>query len=73
KNDNNTCYVIFKENGSTVQFDLSDMKGPEPAVAVDTKQSYTETKLGVLKPVDQKIVLPYLSDWAITIGDFSYK
>jgi hypothetical protein len=48
--------------------DLSKMKSTQPIIAVDTKKEYQETKLPDATPKNQKLKLPYISDWAIAIG-----
>lgn len=64
-------WVLYRENTSEVQVDLSQMPVGMSAVAINTKASYQEFALGVLANQNQTITLPSNSDWAIAIGDFS--
>ena len=77
-NDNNTRvlrggltrYVFYRENASSIHMNLSYMEQAQPAVAVDTKKEYEEIDLGLLGPKEQTWNAPYLSDWAIAVGDW---
>jgi hypothetical protein len=68
KRTNNDQFIFYKENTDSVQMDLSKMKSTQPIIAVDTKKEYQETKLPDATPKNQKLKLPYISDWAIAIG-----
>jgi hypothetical protein len=46
------------------------MPEAQVAVAVDTKKPYKEVDLGQLRPEQQNWKAPYVSDWAIAIGEF---
>ena len=70
KHPANTHYIFYIEDASSIQMDLTAMAGPQPAIAVDTKQTYAEINLGTLTPADTTISLP-MSDWAIAVGDFN--
>lgn len=63
-------FVVYKEDTSSIQIDLSGMNGSQPAVAVDTQRPYQEIDLGTLDPATQTISLPHSSDWAIAVGQF---
>ncbi len=71
KRPTNAHYVLYKEDASSIQLNLSEMSGSQSAVAIDTKLSYAEIDLGRLNPIDQVWNAPYKSDWAIAVGDFS--
>ncbi|MCZ6594203.1 MAG: DUF5060 domain-containing protein [Bacteroidetes bacterium] len=71
KRPTNAHYVLYKEDASSIQLNLSEMAGSQSAVAIDTKLSYAEIDLGRLNPIDQVWNAPYKSDWAIAVGDFS--
>ena len=71
KTPGNTHYVFYKENTSPIQMDLSGSAGVLPAIAVDTKLSYVEMKLGALSGTNQTWTAPYQSDWAVAVGNFS--
>lgn len=62
--------VLYRENTVALQVDLADIQGSLPAVAVDTKKTYSEIHLGYLQPKAQTIKLPILSDWVIAVGHF---
>ena len=66
----NRHYVLYRENTNSIQVDLSGMSGNQPAVAVDTKKTYSEINLGTLTASNQTINLPSSSDWVIAVGDF---
>jgi len=68
KRPGNGQFVFYKENTDSIQMDLSKMDGAGPVVAVDTKKEYRETKLPDAKPKDQRLQLPYISDWAVAVG-----
>jgi len=40
------------------------------AVAVDAKLGYAEINIGTLNPTSQTWTAPYVSDWAVAVGDF---
>jgi hypothetical protein len=67
----NIHYVFYTEEVSSVRMDLSGMDGSQRAVAVDTRVPYKEIVLGVLSAEEHKWDAPYVSDWAIAIGDFT--
>lgn len=66
----NAHYVFYAEDTATVRMDLSEMDGPQVAVAVDTRRPYAEIDLGRLDAARQSWIAPYESDWAIALGDF---
>lgn len=61
---------LYRETAATIHVDLTDMLGPQPVVAVDTKKPYREIDLGDLQPEAQTIRLPMVSDWVLAVGDF---
>jgi hypothetical protein len=65
-----TNYVFYKENTFSIQMDLSDMDGPQPGVAVDTRKPYREIDLGPLPPAEHTWEAPHESDWAVAVGRF---
>ncbi|MBS3735387.1 MAG: DUF5060 domain-containing protein [Phycisphaerae bacterium] len=62
--------VFYKEDTEKITMDLSDMDGPQPAVAVDTTKAYREIDIGPLKPGEHTWKAPHKSDWAIAVGEF---
>lgn len=71
KRPSNAHYIFYKEDALSIRMDLSDMRGSQPAIVVDTKLSYKEINLGQLSPTNQDWNAPYRSDWAIAVGEFS--
>lgn len=63
-------YIFYKEDAESITLDLSGMSGALTAVVVDTRLPYQEIELGTLPPERQTWVAPYVSDWAIAIGNF---
>jgi hypothetical protein len=63
--------VLYRENAAAMHVNLRGIRGPLPAVAVDTKKAYTEINLGHLPPQIQTIKLPWVSDWVVAVGHFS--
>ncbi len=70
RNPDMTNFIFYKEQTAAVGMDLSGMKDPQPAVAVDTQKAYEEIDLGVLAPEKQTWRPPYPSTWAIAVGEF---
>ena len=62
--------VLYRENTDAIQVDLTEMPVSLPAVAIDTKKSYSEIHLGALQPKVQVIKLPEVSDWVMAVGRF---
>lgn len=61
--------LVYAEDTDQVVLNLSGSgSGAQPAIAVDTRQAYTELSLGMLAASDQVWNAPYESDWAIAIG-----
>jgi hypothetical protein len=69
-NGNNTHFIFYKEDATSIRIDLSDASADLDAVAVDTRKSYEETAL-TLEADDQTWDAPYESDWAVAVGSFS--
>ena len=63
-------YIFYKENTLSIIMRLSEMKGNQPAIAIDTKKEYHEINLGNLTTGITIWQAPYRSDWAIAIGKF---
>lgn len=70
RDPDHTHFVFYKEETAVVGMDLSQMKAPQPAVAVDTRKAYREIELGHLAPGRHEWQAPYPSDWAIAVGRF---
>jgi len=70
KTTTNDNYVFYKEDTSSVQMNLSGMATALPAIAVDAKLGYAEIDIGTLSPTSQTWNAPYVSDWAVAVGDF---
>ncbi|MCK5269522.1 MAG: hypothetical protein KAJ46_02005, partial [Sedimentisphaerales bacterium] len=67
-NDN---YVFYEEDTKSVRMNLSGMGTALPAIAVDAKLNYAEINIGTLNPTSQTWNAPYVSDWAVAVGDFN--
>jgi hypothetical protein len=65
---NSQHYIFYIEDTDRMIIDLSGMNGRQTAVAVDTRLPYHEIDLGVLSPLEQTWIAPYVSDWAVAIG-----
>ena len=63
-------YIFYAEDVTSIHMDLSAMKRPQPAIAVDALKPYLEIDLEVLQPKSQTWTAPYESDWVIAIGQF---
>lgn len=68
---NSKQYIFYGESTSLIHMNLSDMKGEQPAVAVDLTTGYKEIQLGRLLPGSHDWKAPYTADWAIAVGHFS--
>jgi hypothetical protein len=64
-------YVFYAEESGSMKMDLSGMRDLQVAVAVDTRLEYKEIELGALSAREQTWEAPYVSDWAIAVGDFT--
>lgn len=71
KTQDNQYFILYQEKTQKINVDLSGMDGEQPAVAVDTQKTYAEIPLDRLRPEKQDIMLPYSSDWAVAVGNFS--
>jgi len=67
----NKHFVAYKENTNTITFDMSNINGTLPVIAVDTKLEYQSIEVGVWGAGNQTWNAPYQSDWALAIGDFN--
>ncbi|HXV65266.1 MAG TPA: hypothetical protein VEK15_31515 [Vicinamibacteria bacterium] len=63
-------YLFYKERASRVELSLENLRAPQPAIAVDTRQSYREIDLGEMEPDTSTWEAPYESDWALAVGEF---
>lgn len=68
RDPNHQTYLIYKENTDTVSLDLSQIKTPFKAIAVDTKKAYQEIEIESRSNALQNWQAPYVSDWAIAIS-----
>lgn len=65
---NNSARMVFKENSSRIQVDLSGHAGSGSVTAVDTRRAWAPVNLGSVGAGNVQVELPYVSDWAISIG-----
>ena len=66
----NSHFLFYKEDTSSIDMDLSEMREPQRVVALDAKRPYAEIDLGRFQPAKQSWSAPCPSDWAIAVGDF---
>ena len=71
--DGRRRFIFYREEADSIRMDLTGMAGPQPAVAVDTLKPYAELDLGTLPPGVHTWKAPYVSDWAIAVGEFAEK
>ncbi len=71
KSTDNTKYILYKENTSSMNINLSSAASSLHAIAIDANAAYQEVDLGQLSSTNQTITLPYSSNWAIALGSFS--
>lgn len=64
-------FIFYKENTYSIKMNLTEMDGPQPAVAVNTLKPYSEISLGTLEPDNKTIDLGITSDWVVAVGDFT--
>lgn len=64
--------VIYLEAASAdpLELDVTDLAGPQPAVAVDAKLPYEEVPLGTFQPGKATWTPPRASDWVVAVGVF---
>lgn len=65
---NNSARNLFKENANNIQVDLSGHTGARSVTAVDTRRAWAPVSLGNVDAGNVQISLPYVSDWAVSIG-----
>ena len=63
-------FVFYKEGTDSIRLDLSAMKGPQSAIAIETTKGYKEMDLGRFTAKKLTWNAPYESDWAIAVGRF---
>jgi hypothetical protein len=63
-------YIFYSQDTDAMRLDLSQMRGVQPIVAVDTRAPYHEIGAGMLAPGVHLWQAPHRSDWAIAVGAF---
>jgi len=63
--------VFYRQKASSIHMDLTNLSGPQTAVAVDTAKKYREIDIGPLEPGKHTWKAPRKSDWAIAVGRFT--
>ena len=63
-------FIFYVEEGDQVQIDLSDSPCSLPGIAVDANAPYEEIELGYLGPELHTWRAPYVSRWAVAVGNF---
>ena len=64
-------YIFYAENTDILKLELSKMSESQVAIAVDSKHPYKEIMLDKLSPGQISWHAPYVSDWAIAVGEFT--
>jgi len=65
-----TQIIYYRENATSISVDLSELRGAQIAIAVDTKTAYEEIRAGTISPGKHLWQAPYRSDWALAIGSW---
>lgn len=63
-------YIFYRQEAKSIRMNLSAMPQPKPAKAVDAAAPYRAIDLGILNPGRRSWIAPYISDWAVAVGDF---
>lgn len=63
-------FVFYVEEEDEVQIDLTSSPCSLPVVAVDANLPYEEIRLGYMGPELHRWQAPYVSRWAIAVGNF---
>ena len=63
-----TRFLFYKETTDRIGMELSQMREPQPAIAVDVRKPYAEIELGMMQPGQRQWQAPYRSTWAIAVG-----
>ena len=66
----NAHFLFYGEDVHEISMNLSSMATAQPAIAIDTKTPYYEFEIGELEPGPHTWKAPYISDWAVAVGDF---
>jgi hypothetical protein len=67
KSADNTCFAFYKENTSSIQYNVSALAGTANVIAVDAKKAYVEIDLGQKAAGNYTYNTPGSSDWAIYV------
>ena len=65
----NDRIILYTENKDVINFQDVALQSKRPIIAVDTKSPYKEITVS-MKKRDKAWKAPYISDWAIAVGDF---
>jgi len=71
KDSSNKRFIVYKETTNTVTLDMNNINSTLPVIAVDTKLEYDRISVGTWGTGNQTWNAPYVSDWALAIGDFN--
>ena len=63
KSNDNTLFILYRENASSIKMDLSSMNGSQNVIFVDCKKSYNGINKGSYSPGNHTLNLSYSSDW----------
>ncbi len=62
--------IFYQEDTDVVSLDLEGLPEALSAIAVDTRKEYKEIEIGTLDKFITRWEAPYISDWAIALGNF---
>jgi len=71
KSRSNEHFIVYKENTGVITLDMSNINGGLPVIAVDAKLEYQSIVVDTWGAGNQTWLAPYVSDWALAIGDFN--
>lgn len=64
-------FVLYQEDTDSIQIELTLSDTTKPLIALDAKMPYLEIPIDTLRKTNQVWRAPYISDWAISYGDFA--
>ena len=62
--------IFYQEDTDVVRLDNTGLSEALSAIAVDTRKEYKEIEIGDINDSITRWEAPYVSDWAIALGNF---
>ena len=62
--------IFYQEDTDLVRLDITGLSEALSAIAVDTRKEYKEIEIGDINDSITRWKAPYVSDWAIALGNF---